>query len=54
MAFTVTMHEWIGQVRFPAFRLGFGTTGSCLKLALFDCSNMTDADVGLQSYFDRA
>jgi len=33
MAFTVTIHEWIGNVRFPAFRLGFGTTGSRLKLA---------------------
>jgi len=33
MAFTVTMQEWIGHVRFLAFRLGFGTTGSRFKLA---------------------
>src|SRR5262245_33265077 len=43
MAFIGTMHEWIGHVRFPALRLDFGTTGSCLKLAqtcrLSRCSN---------------
>src|SRR5262245_8280483 len=47
MAFTVTIHGWIGNVRFPAFRLGFGTTGSCLKAVTgFGCRPFTDFETG--------